>query len=65
MKKPDNSLWNTLRTLLRAFLASPEPRTYEGNPSAGAEPSTAEKDYAEAKSVAKEKDNLVSYTWRW
>lgn len=54
-----------LNTIIRLLTASPEPRTYEGNPSAGAEPGTAEKDYAEAQRGTKGKDYVVSHTWRW
>ena len=50
--------------LLHALERSPAPRTYNGNPSAGAEPSGAEADYEQAKSAA-QTEHVVKHTWRF
>lgn len=57
------STW--LQYLMRLLGGTPAPRTYDGNPSAGCEPSTAEQDYEEAKDASSEEDHMVRYTWRW
>lgn len=52
--------------IVGALQGTPAPRTYDGNPSAGAEPSPAEEEYEAAKEGAKTgHENVVSYTWRW
>lgn len=54
-----------LNTIICWLANSPSPRTYDGNPSAGATESPAERDYEEAKRISNEKDHVVSHTWRW
>lgn len=56
---------NILVRLLNFLKNGPGPRLYDGNPSAGAEPSPAEREYEEAKEGAKPEHDVVSYTWRW
>lgn len=54
------------RYVLSLLMGSPGPRVYDGNPSAGAEPSPAEQEYDAAKEGAKTgHENVVSHTWRW
>jgi len=60
-----NTLLKLFHLLVKGVSRGPEPRTYDGNPSAGATESPAERDYEEAKRVAKGEDHLVSHTWRW
>ena len=54
-----------LTWLVELMSALPEPRTYDGNPSAGSIPSEGEKDYENARDAAKKPDYKISHTWRW
>lgn len=64
--RPPLVLVEILTRLLKALLSEPHPRTYDGNPSAGAEPSTAETDYQVAKEIAHyNPDAIKFFKWRW
>ncbi len=54
-----------LAWIMRVMLSDPGPRTYEGNPAAGAEESPAERRYNEAQKGVKGRKDVVSHTWRW
>ena len=66
VKNTSHILSKWFQKLCELLISEPSPRVYDGNPSAGAEPSPAEREYDEAKEGAKTgHENVVSHTWRW
>lgn len=64
MKFNLSTLPAVIKKIILAMSSDPAPRTYDGNPSAGATPSTAELAYEEAQRDAKP-DHVIFHKWRW